>query len=95
MTDRNGVPLFDVFVFYEGGLKCIRAFTWVGNDHDNAKAVAKRDARHFGYRDVARVELKPEGEYEVVNNLMTNLPVVQAKDTPHCCRVDNETYWAM
>ncbi len=32
---------------------------------------------------------------EWVRNLMSQNWVQQAKDTPHCCRVDNERYWSM
>ena len=33
--------------------------------------------------------------YEWVQNIMTGQWVEQLKDTPHCCRVDSETYFCM
>ena len=38
--------------------------------------------------------IPPEG-YEWVLNLMTQTWVLQAIDTPYCCRVDSERYWSM
>jgi len=37
----------------------------------------------------------PAAGHEWVRNLMSQDWVQQAKDTPHCCRVDSERYWAM
>ncbi len=37
----------------------------------------------------------PKEGYEWVINLMTGQWVQQEKGTPHCCRVDSETYWSM
>lgn len=91
----NNIPLFDVFVFYNNGADAVLGFTWTGSNHERAVYQAHKDARIHGYRDVSMVTVKPEGEYEIVRNLMTNKPVLQKKDTPHCCRVDSEAYWSM
>lgn len=39
--------------------------------------------------------IQPPVEYETVINLMSGLPVRQAKGTPLCCDVSSETYWSM
>jgi hypothetical protein len=39
-------------------------------------------------------ELPKEG-YEWVWNIMSRVWVQQEIDTPHCCRVDSESFWSM
>lgn len=47
------------------------------------------------YKNDPRPTQEPREGYEWVQNLMSGKWVEQKKDTPHCCRVDSETYWSM
>jgi hypothetical protein len=49
---------------------------------------------HQFIKSAQKMPVAREG-HEIVMNLMSGKPVEQAIDTPHCCRVDSETYWSM
>jgi hypothetical protein len=40
-------------------------------------------------------QVEPKEGYEWVYNIMSNVWIQQEINTPHCCRVDSETYWSM
>lgn len=77
---------------YQVSIRVAEGFYAPKNRRSAAFQTAK--AAQAFIKTIKRLPVAPEGS-EVVFNLMTGEPVIQAKDTPHCCRVDSEAYWSM
>jgi hypothetical protein len=78
-SDNEQVSIVIAAGYYVPNVRGVRAFT-------TAKAA------HAYIKQAKPLPVAREG-YEIVFNLMSGNPVEQAIGTPHCCRVDNETYW--
>lgn len=60
-----------------------------------AEAARARQITQANMSRAAKPTAAPKEGNEWVYNFMSNVWVQQAINTPHCCRVDSETYWSM